>query len=122
MASRLLLAVVAIVTVFVAATVPGVTAYVVIKGWRHIQNISDPNIQELGQWAVTETNKVSPSSLLTFSKVTSAWKPELHFETTKYRLLLIDASRSGVMHNYEALLIVENAHTRKLLSFEGHHI
>uniref|UniRef100_A0A0D9WYJ0 Cystatin domain-containing protein n=1 Tax=Leersia perrieri TaxID=77586 RepID=A0A0D9WYJ0_9ORYZ len=120
-ANRLLLAIVAIISVCVAATALGATAYIVIGGWRHIQNISDPNIQELGQWAVTEANKVSPSRLLTFSKVTDALKPALHFETTKYCLLLIDASRYGVMLKYDVLLIVKNGNPRKLLSFEGAH-
>uniref|UniRef100_A0A0D9VR29 Cystatin domain-containing protein n=1 Tax=Leersia perrieri TaxID=77586 RepID=A0A0D9VR29_9ORYZ len=120
MANRLLHTTVAIVVVCVAATVPGATAYGLIGRWRHIQNISDPHIQELGQWAVMEINKVSPSSLLMFSKVTSGLEPAFHFRKMKYRLLHIDASRCGVMHSYKALLIIEQANNmRKLLSFEG---
>uniref|UniRef100_A0A0D9VRZ0 Cystatin domain-containing protein n=1 Tax=Leersia perrieri TaxID=77586 RepID=A0A0D9VRZ0_9ORYZ len=118
MASRLLLAAIAIVAVYVAAMVPGARAFGIIGGWRRIENISDPHIQELGQWAVMETNKGSPSSPLTFSKVTSAFEPWFRF--MKFRHLDIDASRCGVMHIYKAMLIIEHANnTRKLLSFEG---
>uniref|UniRef100_A0A0D9Y1P7 Cystatin domain-containing protein n=1 Tax=Leersia perrieri TaxID=77586 RepID=A0A0D9Y1P7_9ORYZ len=109
-ASRLL----TIITVCIAATAPGATA--TIKGWHPIKDINDPHIQELGHWAVSKTNKVTPSIPLTFSKVTSG-EEHYQFLTTEY-LLHINASIYGVIHSYTAVLIEEVSKKRTLLSFK----
>uniref|UniRef100_A0A0D9WP00 Cystatin domain-containing protein n=1 Tax=Leersia perrieri TaxID=77586 RepID=A0A0D9WP00_9ORYZ len=116
MASRLLTAV-AIIAVYVAATAPIATA--IIRGRHPIKDINDPHTQELGQWAVSETNKVKPSSPLTFSKVTSG-KEHYAFSTMEY-ILHIDASRNDVIHSYTAVVIEEAAKLRKLFSFRMNH-
>uniref|UniRef100_A0A0D9VR27 Uncharacterized protein n=1 Tax=Leersia perrieri TaxID=77586 RepID=A0A0D9VR27_9ORYZ len=64
-----------------------------------------------------ETNKVSPSSLLTFSQVTSGLQPEFALIKKKAYLLHINASRYEVINSYAAMLI-EHANTRRLDFFE----
>uniref|UniRef100_A0A0D9VBL2 Cystatin domain-containing protein n=1 Tax=Leersia perrieri TaxID=77586 RepID=A0A0D9VBL2_9ORYZ len=120
MTTSRLLAVVTIIAVCVAAIVPGATAYTLIGHWRHIQNISDPHIQKLGQWAITEVNEVSPSGPLTFIKVTSGLQPAIALMEVEEYLLHINASRNDVINSYAAMLIEED-NTRKLDFFERDH-
>uniref|UniRef100_A0A0D9WY58 Cystatin domain-containing protein n=1 Tax=Leersia perrieri TaxID=77586 RepID=A0A0D9WY58_9ORYZ len=77
------------VTVNLVATVADV-----VGGWSPIEDINDLHIQELGEWAVSEHNKVSTTSALTFSKVTSGEQQVVN--GMNYRLFIAASTSNSV--------------------------
>uniref|UniRef100_A0A0E0KAD3 Cysteine proteinase inhibitor n=1 Tax=Oryza punctata TaxID=4537 RepID=A0A0E0KAD3_ORYPU len=99
----------AAVAVCAAAALPG--------GWSPIKDIGDPHIQELGRWAITENNRVSPSDELTFHRVTGGEQQVV--SGMNYRLD-IEAASGGddVTGSYRAVVFEQEwSNTRKLISF-----
>uniref|UniRef100_A0A0D9WYJ1 Cystatin domain-containing protein n=1 Tax=Leersia perrieri TaxID=77586 RepID=A0A0D9WYJ1_9ORYZ len=112
--SGLLLAALAIVAICAAAAAPSVMVADVVGGWSPIEDINDPHIQELGEWAVSEHNKVSTTSVLTFSKVTSGEQQVV--SGMNYRLFIAASTSNDTNGSYVAV-VFEQASTRKLVSF-----
>ena len=69
-------------------------------GWRPIKNISDPHVQEIGEFAVTEHNKQAKESLK-FQSVVSGETQVV--SGTNYRLVVV-AEDGGVSNKYEAVV------------------
>uniref|UniRef100_A0A0D9WYJ2 Cystatin domain-containing protein n=1 Tax=Leersia perrieri TaxID=77586 RepID=A0A0D9WYJ2_9ORYZ len=110
------LAAIGIIAVCAAAvTAPGARA-AAVDAWSPIKNINDPYIQKLGWWAVSEENKVSQSGALTFSKVTGGEQQLQDIADMKYRLY-IDASSGNDKNGSYMAVVLEQANTRKLISF-----
>ncbi|BAS82903.1 Os03g0210200, partial [Oryza sativa Japonica Group] len=91
------------------------------RGWSPIKNIDDPHIQELGRWAITENNRVSPSDELTFHRVTGGEQQVV--SGMNYRLEIEAASGGGdVTGSYGAVVFEQEwSNTRKLISFDKNH-
>ncbi|GMY36707.1 cysteine proteinase inhibitor 5-like [Fagus crenata] len=72
----------------------------VVGGWQPIQDISDPHVTEIGEYAVDEYNKESKSELSFVSVV----KGETQVVSgTNYRLT-VAAKDGDVTNNYEAIV------------------
>ena len=73
---------------------------VLVGGWRPIENVSDPHVQEIGKFAVTEHNKKATASLK-FQSVVSGETQVV--AGTNYRLV-IAAADGGASNKYEAVV------------------
>uniref|UniRef100_A0A0D9VR24 Cystatin domain-containing protein n=1 Tax=Leersia perrieri TaxID=77586 RepID=A0A0D9VR24_9ORYZ len=106
--SLLLAAAVAMVAVCIA-TAPGATA-ALVGGWSPIKNISDPHIQELGQWAVSEVNKkVTTRGGLKFGKVTGGEQQVVN--GINYRLDIEASSNIDANGSYKAVVYEKDSTT-----------
>ncbi|KAF1895344.1 hypothetical protein Lal_00043990 [Lupinus albus] len=86
-----------------------------VGGWTPIENINDPHVKEIADFAVTEHNKESGTKL----KLESVVKGESQVVSgTNYRLVLV-ASDGSTAKNYQAVVYEKPwQHYRKLTSFE----
>ncbi|XP_072977285.1 cysteine proteinase inhibitor 5-like [Typha angustifolia] len=73
----------------------------VLGGWKAIKNISDPHVQELGEYAVAEHNKAAKPGLV-FEKVV---KGETQVVSgVNYRLVVEAKDGGGATGEYEAVV------------------
>ncbi|KAK1610283.1 hypothetical protein QYE76_033956 [Lolium multiflorum] len=112
---RAALLLVAITTLIYAAAVPATANP---DDWSKIKNITDPYIQGLGKWLVTEHTKMGGNDGLKFQKVLSG---EYQIRNGVSYRLVIDAMRPGGSHGtYKGWLLQEvpsNQNTWKLVNF-----
>jgi hypothetical protein len=112
---RTALLLVAITTLIYAAAVPATANP---DDWSKIKNITDPYIQGLGKWLVTEHTKMGGNDGLKFQKVLSG---EYQIRNGVSYRLVIDAMRPGGSHGtYKGWLLEEvpsNQNTWKLVNF-----
>ena len=88
---------------------------VLVGGWRPIENVSDPHVQEIGKFAVTEHNKKATASLK-FQSVVSGETQVV--AGTNYRLV-IAAADGGASNKYEAVVWEKSwMNFRSLTSFK----
>lgn len=84
-------------------------------GWSPIRNVSEPHIQELGGWAVTEHVRVANDGLR-FGEVTSGEQQVV--SGMNYRLVLHATDADGDVAAYGALVYEQSwTNTRELMSF-----
>ncbi|KAM5588029.1 cysteine proteinase inhibitor 1-like [Rosa sericea] len=83
-------------------------------GWEPIKNISDPHVQDIAKWAVTEYNQQSHKALF-FLRVVQG--QEQVVAGTNYKLVISVKDGSSTV-NYEGFVFEKLQETsRKLVSF-----
>ncbi|KAF8690802.1 hypothetical protein HU200_041193 [Digitaria exilis] len=108
-----LLVVIAIVAIQMVATP---TMAGLVGGFKPIDNINDPHVQELGGWAVTEHVKKANDGL-TFTNVVSGDVQVV--AGYKYRLIVDVSDSNGKDAKYQAVVWERDwLNSRELLSFK----
>lgn len=98
-----------------AAARAGAPARPLAGGWFPIRNVSDPHIQELGGWAVTEHVRLANDGLR-FGEVTSGEQQVV--SGMNYRLVLDATDADGKLAAYGAFVYEQSwTNTRELVSF-----
>ncbi|XP_051209022.1 cysteine proteinase inhibitor 8 [Lolium perenne] len=116
MAKPLLLLALFAATLAVTAALGGRDPGPIVGGWRPIEDVTDPHIQELGGWAVTQHAKLA-SDRLQFRRVTRG--EEQVVSGMNYRLFVDAVDGAGTSAPYVAV-VYEQAwtRTRELTSFK----
>ncbi|PON34352.1 Cystatin [Parasponia andersonii] len=98
-----------------ARTVPGPGTGPLVGGWQPIEDLKDPHVREIAEFAVTEYNKQSKLDL----KLKSVVKGETQVVAgTNYRLV-VSVQNKAVAEKYEALVWERPwLHFRNLTSFK----
>nr|CAB3500386.1 unnamed protein product [Digitaria exilis] len=110
-----LLAVAALLVVVAVATVP--TTPFTAGGWSPIKDVSDPYIQELGAWAVSEYLKQGHVGGLQYGQVLSGEQQVV--SGMNYKLVLDAMDTTATTANkYKAFVFDQWTKTRELKSFE----
>jgi accessory colonization factor AcfC len=88
----------------------------IVGGWKPIKDVSDPHIQELGAWAVSEHVKQANDGVR-FVKVVSG--EEQVVSGMNYKLVIEATDGAGKSATYGAAVYEqEETKTRQLLTFE----
>ncbi|WVZ57396.1 hypothetical protein U9M48_007785 [Paspalum notatum var. saurae] len=90
----------------------------IVGGWRPIMDVSDPHIQELGSWAVSEHVKEAADGL-SFTKVVSGEQQVVAGMNYKLEIEATDAA--GKSATYQAAVYEGLSSQRRLLSFKPTH-
>ncbi|XP_034577296.1 cysteine proteinase inhibitor 8 [Setaria viridis] len=100
----------------VAPTAAARVAPQIVGAWKPIKDVSDPHIQELGGWAVSEHVKQANDGLR-FGKVVSG--EELVVSGMNYKLVIEATDGAGKSATYGAAVYEQEwTKTRQLLAFE----
>ncbi|KAM3311309.1 hypothetical protein ACQJBY_031779 [Aegilops geniculata] len=101
-----------VVVAFVAVVYP--VASSAAGDWSLIEDINNPHIQELGEWAVAEHLKQANDGIK-FSRVTGGdYREEAG---VRYRLIIDALNRNSKHGKYRGVLIEERISTRHLIFF-----
>ncbi|XP_073005870.1 cysteine proteinase inhibitor 5-like [Typha latifolia] len=74
----------------------------IVGGWTRIKNVTEPNIQAIGEYAVAEHNKTSPKAGKMFRRVV---KGDKQFVAGLNYLLVVEVtSRQGTVLQYLAMV------------------
>ncbi|KAJ1296581.1 hypothetical protein BS78_01G312400 [Paspalum vaginatum] len=87
----------------------------IVGGWRPIKDVSDPHIQELGSWAVSEHVKEAEDGL-SFTKVVSGEQQVV--AGMNYKLAIEATDADGKSTTYQAAVYEGLSSQRRLLSFK----
>uniref|UniRef100_A0A0A8XUI8 Psei8 n=1 Tax=Arundo donax TaxID=35708 RepID=A0A0A8XUI8_ARUDO len=85
-------------------------------GWEEIKNVSDPYVEEIGNWAVMKHNELTGEKLQ-FSEVVKGWKQVV--AGTNY---MLDLKTKGSSRTYSAMVfdpLPNTAKERQLNFFRG---
>ncbi|KAF8662560.1 hypothetical protein HU200_056158 [Digitaria exilis] len=92
---------------------------VVVGYYAPIIDVSDPYIQELGSWAVSEYLRQGHSDGLLYGQVLSGGQcNDYKFKLRNYKLILDAMDTTATVKNYKALVVVKWSRIRRLVSFE----
>ncbi|KAK0595842.1 hypothetical protein LWI29_014597 [Acer saccharum] len=86
-----------------------------VGGWSPIEDLSDPHVKEIAEFAVAEYNKQSKAGLVLKSLVSGETQV---VSGTNYRLVLV-AAKEAATNRYEAVVWEKSwLHYRNLTSFK----
>ncbi|XP_043692776.1 uncharacterized protein LOC122643193 [Telopea speciosissima] len=85
-------------------------------GWQPLKDVNDPEVQEIGKFAVTEHNKEAKVDL----QFGAVKKGEFQLVNGRNYRLLVTAKDHNIESDYNAKVYVDLTNTKKLVSFTKH--